>query len=134
MTTNNMSCPLCSNLSSLELAYENDVAAVALHDDWAVRGHAMVIAKRHVENLCELAEPERFMRVYREAERVLLRLTGAERAIIVKLGIATPHLHVHVYPMRASDSRKHVFEAIEGGRREGRDEGFVARVTELLSC
>ncbi|HLJ75611.1 MAG TPA: HIT domain-containing protein [Thermoanaerobaculia bacterium] len=127
-----MSCPFCTNLSSLELVYSDDVAAVALHDDWAVRGHAMVIAKQHVENLSELAAPDRFMRVYREAERALLRLTGAGRAIILKLGIATPHLHLHIYPVSAALDRAAVMDVIDGRAGVARDAAFVAAVRSAL--
>lgn len=125
-------CEFCSNLNTLELVYDDEVAAVALHKDWAVRGHAMVIAKQHVENLSELADAEHFLRVYRTAERALLRLTGAERAVIVKFGIAVPHLHLHIYPVRAVLDRAAVMDIIEGRAREQRDEAFVAAVRRAL--
>lgn len=129
---NHMHCPFCSNLGSLDLVYANDTAAVALHEDWAVRGHAMVIAKQHVENLSELDEPERFLRVYREAERVMLRLTGADRAVILKLGIVTPHLHLHIYPVRASLDRAAVMDIINGRVHVERDPSFVNDVRAAL--
>jgi diadenosine tetraphosphate (Ap4A) HIT family hydrolase len=125
-------CVFCKDLNTLELVYDDDSAAVALHSDWAVRGHAMVIAKRHVENLSELPESEHFMSVYRNAERALLRLTGAERAVIVKLGIVTPHLHLHIYPVSSSLDRAAVMDIIEGRTRVARDEAFVAAVRSAL--
>ena len=128
----NTSCVFCADFSTVELVYEDDSTAVALHDDWSVRGHAMVIAKQHVENLSELDDGEHFMSMYRKAERVLLRLTGAERAVIVKLGIATPHLHLHIYPVRASLDRAAVMAIIDGKVREPRDEAFVAAVRAAL--
>jgi len=93
----------------------------------------MVIAKQHVENLSALLDAERFMKVYRNAERVLLELTGAERAIILKLGIVTPHLHLHIYPVSASLDRKAVMDIIDGRVRVARDEEFVARVRAALA-
>jgi len=92
----------------------------------------MVIAKQHVENLSELAAPDRFMRVYREAERALLRLTGAGRAIILKLGIATPHLHLHIYPVSAALDRAAVMDVIDGRAGVARDAAFVAAVRSAL--
>ena len=68
------------------------------------------------------------MTVYRKAEKVLLRLTGAERAVILKLGIVTPHLHLHIYPVSAALDRKAVMDIIDGRVRVERDEAFVARV------
>ena len=120
------------DLNTLELVYEDDSTAVALHEDWAVRGHAMVISRRHVENLSDLPDSEHFMEVYRDAERALLRLTGAERAVMLKLGIMTPHLHLHIYPVPASLDRAGVMDIIEGRVRAERDEKFVAAVRAAL--
>ncbi|HEX9500105.1 MAG TPA: HIT family protein, partial [Thermoanaerobaculia bacterium] len=123
----NDSCLFCGHLNSLEIIYDDDRAAVALHEDWAVRGHAMVIWKRHVENISALSEDElaHFWSVYQNAERALLEITNAGRAIMLKLGIAVPHLHVHIYPVRASLDRVAVMDIIEGRTRDARDEGFV---------
>jgi diadenosine tetraphosphate (Ap4A) HIT family hydrolase len=126
------SCDFCAHLNTLELVYEDDAVAVALHDDWAVRGHAMVIARQHVENLADLSNPEHFMAVYRKAERALLRLTGAERAVMMKLGIVTPHLHLHIYPVRASLDRAAVMAIIDGKVRTPRDAAFVEAVKTAL--
>jgi len=92
----------------------------------------MVIAKQHVENLSDLLDAERFMKVYRKAEKVLLELTGAERAIILKLGIVTPHLHLHIYPVSASLDRKTVMDIIDARVRVPRDDSFVTRVRAAL--
>ena len=105
---------------------------MAIHEDWAVRGHAMVIAKQHVENLSELLDADRFIKVYRTAEKALLQLTGADRAIILKLGIVTPHLHLHIYPVSASLDRKAVMDIIDGRVRVERDDSFVAAVRSAL--
>src|SRR5882672_5080657 len=131
----NDSCLFCAHLNSLELVFEDDRAAVALHDDWAVRGHAMVIWKRHVENISQLSEEEvaNFWRIYQRAERALLEVTGADRAIMLKLGIATPHLHVHIYPVNAALDRGAVMDIIEGRTRDTRDEIFVAAVRRSLT-
>src|SRR5437868_5936412 len=126
------SCVFCANLNTLELVYEDDSTAVALHDDWSVRGHAMVISRRHVENLSEVPDFDHFMQVYRHTERVLLRLTGAERAVVLKLGIATPHLHLHIYPLRASLDRAAVMDIIDARTSVERDPAFVEAVRAAL--
>ena len=94
----------------------------------------MVVAKRHIENASDLDEEEwlHLARVWHRAERVLLEATGKERAINFKLGILTPHLHVHIYPMSDQDTRDDVFAAFDGKKREAKDEGFVASVTRAL--
>lgn len=95
----------------------------------------MVVAKRHIENASDLDEGEwlHLARVWHRAERVLLNATGADRAIIFKLGILTPHLHVHIYPMSAQATREDVFEAFDGKKREEKDEEFVLTIRATLN-
>ena len=95
----------------------------------------MVIWKRHIQNISEMSDEElaHFWRVYRNAERVLLETTKAERAVMLKLGIAVPHLHVHIYPVADSLDRAAVNAIIEGRVRGERDEDFVAVVRRALT-
>lgn len=95
----------------------------------------MVVAKRHIQNASDLDEDEwlHLARVWHRAERVLLEATGADRAIILKLGIMTPHLHVHIYPVSAQATREDVFDAIDGKKGEPKDEKFVDAVKTALS-
>jgi diadenosine tetraphosphate (Ap4A) HIT family hydrolase len=128
-------CVFCKDLHSAGgLVFENDRVWVLLHPDWSPRGHAMVVSKSHLENASDLDEAEwlELARVWRRAERVLLDATGADRAIIFKLGILTPHLHVHIYPMSAQATREDVFDAIDGKKSEPRDDEFVRVVRAAL--
>jgi diadenosine tetraphosphate (Ap4A) HIT family hydrolase len=129
-----MPCSLCALLASpcgaLEL-FRDDASLVVLHDDWAVRGHAMVVSSRHVENLSDLDEKEAsaFLHTYRIAERSLLDALPADRAVIMKLGVATPHLHLHIYPVMREKSRAEIFAAID---METRDEPPAAEREALV--
>jgi diadenosine tetraphosphate (Ap4A) HIT family hydrolase len=49
-------------------------------------------------------------RVWHRAERAL----KAERVMVMKLGIQTPHLHIHLFPFDATATREEVFAAFEG--------------------
>jgi diadenosine tetraphosphate (Ap4A) HIT family hydrolase len=132
-----MACVFCTDLHSAgELMTEDEWSWVLLHPDWSPRGHAMVVAKRHAENASSLDEEEwlQLARTFRKAERVILEATGKERAIVMKLGIHTPHLHLHLYPMSASANRDEVFAAIDGQRSEPRDEAFVAECRSRLTA
>lgn len=126
-----MECLFCSGVTrSGEVVFEDQRTWVVLHDDWSVRGHAMVVWKLHVENLSDLT-PEgaaHFTRVLRRVEQVLLDATKADRAILMKLGIATPHLHVHIYPVSAALDRTAVMRIINSETREERDDAFVDAV------
>jgi diadenosine tetraphosphate (Ap4A) HIT family hydrolase len=131
-----MSCVFCTDPAAAgELLFEDERSRVLLHPDWSPRGHAMVVAKRHAENASDLDEDEwlHLARTFRGAERAILAVTGKERAIVMKLGIQTPHLHLHLYPMSASATREDVFAAIDGQRAEPRDEAFVAECRSRLT-
>jgi diadenosine tetraphosphate (Ap4A) HIT family hydrolase len=133
-----MNCLFCHNHSDLQtigdVVFESERCAVILHEDWAVRGHAMLVWKRHVENFSELTAEEgsHFASVHRAAEKALLAATGAERAILLKLGIQVPHLHLHIYPVRAADDRAAVMAIIDGKTRTARDDGFVEAVRTAM--
>jgi len=98
------------------LIFEDEKLAVILHNDWAVRGHAMIVWKEHVENVADLTPEEyaHFAAVHYRVEKALLDVTRADRAILLKLGIATPHLHLHIYPVSATLDRAQVMEIIDG--------------------
>ncbi len=131
-----VACIFCTNPTKVgSIVLEDERCWVLLHHDWSPRGHAMIVAKRHIENASDLDEAEwlHLARVWHRAERVLLDATGAERAIIFKLGILTPHLHVHIYPMSSQATRDDVFAAFDGEKSEEKDERFVARVSAELS-
>ena len=128
-----MTCVFCSDPASAgDLVHEDAQSWVILHPDWSPRGHAMVVAKRHVENASALDEEEwlHLARVWHRTERVLLDLTNTQRAIVLKLGIQTPHLHLHIYPVADTATREEVFEAIDGKRSEARD-GYFVRACRL---
>ena len=132
-----MSCIFCSDLSqSGEVVHESAHAWVVLHEDWAVPGHAMIVSRRHIENASDLTEHEweHFSRVWMKAERALLAATEADRAIVMKLGIATPHLHVHIYPVSKNLTRDEVFAAIDAKTRVKRDEALVRKIRGLLTA
>jgi len=59
-------------------------------------------------------ENAHFAAVHHRVEKALLQATHADRAILLKLGIVTPHLHLHIYPVRASLDRAQVMEIIDG--------------------
>jgi diadenosine tetraphosphate (Ap4A) HIT family hydrolase len=130
-----VSCVFCTNPRQAgEIVFEDDRVWVILHDDWAVRGHTMVVWRTHVENVADLASDDaaHFAAVHHRAERALLDVTKADRAVLMKLGIATPHLHLHVYPVSARLTREEVFEIVDGRVRAAVDEAFVAELKEHL--
>jgi diadenosine tetraphosphate (Ap4A) HIT family hydrolase len=131
-----MACVFCDEPREAgDIVYEDDRVWVILHADWAVRGHGMVVWRRHVENFAGLTldDAVHFAAVHHRAERALLDATGAERAVLMKLGIATPHLHLHIYPVSAALSREEVFEIVEARVRDAYDRELVFELRERLA-
>ncbi|HEX8153314.1 MAG TPA: HIT domain-containing protein [Thermoanaerobaculia bacterium] len=127
-------CVFCGDPSRAgEIVFENDVAWVIVHPDWACRGHVMVAAREHVENIAQLSDWASFAAIYARAERVLLELTRTDRAIVLKLGIATPHLHLHVYPVSAELDRNAVMRIINAEVRVERDDALVAAMRSAMT-
>jgi diadenosine tetraphosphate (Ap4A) HIT family hydrolase len=130
------SCLLCAaNLSAAgEAVFDFGDWTLLLHPDSAVRGHAMLVAKRHVENFADLTDSEagQFARIQKVAERALLDVTKTDRAILMKLGIAVPHLHLHIYPVSARLDRAAVMDVIEARVSEVREPDFARAVRERI--
>ena len=118
-----MTCLFCDLLTTRESAadilFEDDDVLVLLHEAWATLGHTVVVAKRHVENSSELSADEwaRVARVFQRVEAAVLATTGADRAILMKLGLMVPHLHIHIYPVSRELTREQVFAIIDGKTR-----------------
>jgi histidine triad (HIT) family protein len=135
-----MPCLLCDEPErSGTIVFDDDRVLVLLHDDWAVAGHAMVVARQHIENASELdpVDAVYFWEVYARAERAVLAAANAQRAVMLKLGIQVPHLHVHIYPFPATADRATVFAAFEGKSRaelsEIQKKEFAAAVARALA-
>lgn len=131
-----MTCVLCAPANGDELLFESEAARVIVHPDGSPRGHLMIVAREHVENASALDEARwlALARVWHRAERVLLDVTGAERSMVMKLGIQTPHLHVHLYPFASTATREEVFAAIDGKAASARDEAFIAELRRRLTA
>jgi diadenosine tetraphosphate (Ap4A) HIT family hydrolase len=130
-----MPCTLCDDRSSAgESIFDFGDWELLLHPDSAVRGHAIVATKRHVENFADLTDAEagQFARIQKVCERALLDVTKTDRAILLKLGIAVPHFHLHIYPVSRSLDRAAVMSMIEGRVSEVREPGFARAVRERI--
>jgi diadenosine tetraphosphate (Ap4A) HIT family hydrolase len=131
-----MSCVFCTDVREAgEVLAEDDRLWIVLHDDWAVPGHAMVVWKTHVENVADLTLDEyvHFAAAHHRTEAALLAATRTDRAVLLKLGIATPHLHLHIYPVSSALDRAEVMEILEARVRAPRNEALVAELRERLA-
>lgn len=75
-----------------------------LDADHVTLGHTLVIWKKHADNFSEL-KLEDFLhlsRIYYKTEKLLLRILGLDRAVVLKSGGLVSHLHYHIYPLAKS--------------------------------
>jgi diadenosine tetraphosphate (Ap4A) HIT family hydrolase len=131
-----MPCVFCDDPRDAgELIFEDDKLLAILHNDWAVRGHAMVVWRKHLENVADLAPDEyaHFAATHHRVEKALLDVTRADRAILLKLGIVTPHLHLHIYPVSASLDRAQVMQIIDARVRDTFDQALIDELRKRLA-
>lgn len=121
-------------MTDREIVAENAAAVAWLHESRAHRGHSVIAARRHVENLSDLApdEASSFTALATRVESAALAETGGDRAILLKLGLQVPHLHLHVYPFPRSATRDEVMKVIDGAVTDHSSEeekrAFAARM------
>lgn len=115
-----MDCAFCRSFEESKATHtiigETAHAIAWLHESGAHRGHSVVVSRRHCENLADLDETEAadFLRLERAVERAVLDETETRRAILMKLGLQVPHLHIHIYPFGPDSDRTEVMSVIDG--------------------
>ena len=104
-----MSCVFCTDPRDAGTVLSENEHAWVIHHP---QGQTMIVAKRHVENVSDLAEDEwlEVARTWHRAEREI----DAERVIVFKLGVQTPHLHIHLHPFPKSATREEIFLTLAG--------------------
>jgi histidine triad (HIT) family protein len=132
----NSGCALCSQLASAQPfpLWSDDSSIAWLSGERAVRGHSVLALGRHVEHLSEMtgAEQSSFFGAMARLERALLDVIESDRVLLVKLGLAVPHLHIHFYPVDGATTRDDVVAVIERRRRiEMTDEEMEQLAAEL---
>jgi len=99
-------CELCE-ADGGALVLSNERLRVVLVDDADFPGFARVIWHEHVREMSDLAGPEqaRLMRTVLAVERAQREVLQPAKINLASLGNVTPHLHWHVIPRAADDSR-----------------------------
>jgi histidine triad (HIT) family protein len=95
--------------------FEDGGVFVMLDVDWAVKGHTLIIWKKHVENASDLSKEDflHFSDLVFRTEKGLLKELGAERSMILKSGGIVSHFHFHIYPLVADtdwETKKAILE------------------------
>ena len=103
-------CRIVSEPRQADDIFENENILVILDIDWAVKGHTLVVWKKHVINASDLSEQEfsHFSKVLHRTEAALLKLLHKDRSVILKTGGLVPHFHFHIYPVSSHTSWKEI--------------------------
>jgi diadenosine tetraphosphate (Ap4A) HIT family hydrolase len=99
-------CELCEAEGG-RLVLSNEVLRVVLVDDPDFPGFARVIWNGHVREMSDLAveDQQRLMQTVFAVERAQRAVLAPAKVNLASLGNVTPHLHWHVIPRFADDSR-----------------------------
>jgi diadenosine tetraphosphate (Ap4A) HIT family hydrolase len=99
-------CELCESEGG-RLVLSNEVLRVVLVDDPDFPGFARVIWNEHVREMSDLAADaqQRLMQAVFAVERAQRAVLAPAKVNLASLGNVTPHLHWHVIPRFADDSR-----------------------------
>lgn len=99
-------CEIAKATSKYDVIYNDEKMFVMLDRDWAVKGHSLVIWKKHFDNASELPIKDfiHFSKVFYKTERVLLNKLKVDKSIILKSGGLVSHFHFHIYPVNSEIS------------------------------
>jgi len=99
------SCPICRQPEPLDTIATLEASWVTMQEAAPVRGYACLVARMHVVELHDLAEPaaSAFMRDAQRVSRALVSVTGCVKLNYEIHGNSIPHLHMHFFPRYRGD-------------------------------
>ena len=112
-------CPFC-NLESLQIIEENEKAIVFFSNPRLVKGHLLVIPKRHIEKPWELTAKERsdiFELLFKYQQIITDKMaTGCDikenyRPFLSQSRLKVDHVHFHLIPRELYDD---IWEKVQG--------------------
>ena len=110
-----------------------------LDRDWAVKGHALVIWKKHALNMSDLSEADfaHFSHIVRRTEESLLKVLNKDKSIILKTGGIVSHFHFHIYPVQSDmpwESVLALFSTeVRNEPKEGESEELVGALRDSMN-
>ncbi|WP_052850656.1 HIT family protein [Streptomyces avicenniae] len=107
-------CAIVAGEAPAHRVYEDEAVVAFLDTRPLFPGHTLVVPRRHLETLTDLADGEvgpYFLRV-RLVTAAVERATGADGSFVAennRVSQSVPHLHVHVVPRRRKDGLRGFF-------------------------
>jgi histidine triad (HIT) family protein len=105
-------CAIARGEAQAATVFEDDVAVAFLDTKPLFRGHVLVVPRRHVVTLPELAEVGPFFERVQHVSAAVPVAMGAQGSFVAMNNVVSqsvPHLHVHVVPRTKGDGLKGFF-------------------------
>ena len=97
-----MSCPLCAGRDE-NVIFQNNFIKIVLVDD--IPGYIRIITQKHIKEFSDLSDKEavKLTLLIKKIEKILLKITKADKINIASLGNMVPHMHIHIIPRYIND-------------------------------
>jgi histidine triad (HIT) family protein len=114
MSENCIFCQIIRKEAPASIVYEDEQVLVFLSNRPVNEGHALVVPKKHFENIYEISEEEAgyLFKIAKRVAHAVRDAMGAEGIRLVQnngwaAGQVVFHLHVHIIPMAANEGFVH---------------------------
>lgn len=131
-------CKIIKKKIPADIIYEDENILTMLDIDDSIKGHTLVIWKKHYINVSDLPEKDfiYFSKILHKTEKTLLKTLNKDLSLILKSGIMVSHFHFHIYPVSANitwPEIKDVFgKEIKYHYKKGEKEKFISELKTLL--
>jgi len=94
-------CKIIQKELQANIIFEDNKILVILDSDEVIKGHILIIWKKHFLNASDLSENDfiYFSKILYRAEKAVLKIVNKKRAIVLKSGGIISHFHFHIYPV-----------------------------------
>ena len=98
-------CKIINKEIKTDFVYEDEKNIAFLHIEPVVKGHLLLIPKKHCRFFIDMPEEEfaEMNRVVHRLANVLKKFTDADYIHVGIEGIDVPHVHIHIVPRKKGD-------------------------------
>lgn len=138
-------CPFCDRkVIEAQKYFEDDIVMGLYSHKPVIKGHCLIIPKRHVERLEELTlkEQENIFELIRKTNSAMQKIENVNSYMILQkngkeVGQSVPHLHFHYIPNKQNGSNlsflfRFVIAPFKGKINQNEMEKMTKRISENL--
>lgn len=97
-------CQIINKKIPSDIVYENKNILIMLDIDYSIKGHTLVIWKKHYVNASDLSEEDflKLSKMIHHSEKLLLKILNKDKSILLVSAVLVSHFHFHIYPVISS--------------------------------